>query len=85
MKHSAAFLLQDHHENPIGLASTIAHEMGHNFGLSHDDAGCVCGPSYSGNCVMADKLRLGLQILGFCFVSLEVFTVYRPTSQLEHH
>ncbi|XP_070783091.1 disintegrin and metalloproteinase domain-containing protein 8-like [Enoplosus armatus] len=53
---------QDHHDNPIGLASTIAHEMGHNFGLSHDAVGCVCGPSYSsGNCVMADKLRTGSQ------------------------
>ncbi|XP_070846661.1 zinc metalloproteinase-disintegrin-like atrase-A [Chaetodon trifascialis] len=53
---------QDHHDSPIGLASTIAHEMGHNFGLSHDAAGCVCGPSYSsGNCVMADKLRTGNQ------------------------
>nr|XP_046232317.1 zinc metalloproteinase-disintegrin-like BjussuMP-1 [Scatophagus argus] len=53
---------QDHHDNPIGLASTIAHEMGHNFGLSHDAAGCACGPSYSsGNCVMADKLRTGSQ------------------------
>ncbi|XP_051273653.1 zinc metalloproteinase-disintegrin-like 2d [Dicentrarchus labrax] len=52
---------QDHHDNPIGLASTIAHEMGHNFGLSHDATGCVCGPSYSGNCVMADKLRTGTQ------------------------
>ncbi|XP_038590920.1 zinc metalloproteinase-disintegrin-like atrase-A [Micropterus salmoides] len=51
---------QDHQDNPIGLASTIAHEMGHNFGLSHDVEGCVCGPSYSsGNCVMADKLRTG--------------------------
>ncbi|CAK6976651.1 zinc metalloproteinase-disintegrin-like atrase-A [Scomber scombrus] len=51
---------QDHHNNPIGLASTIAHEMGHNFGLSHDSAGCMCGPLYSsGNCVMADKLRIG--------------------------
>ncbi|TKS89487.1 Disintegrin and metalloproteinase domain-containing protein 8 [Collichthys lucidus] len=53
---------QDHHDNAIGLASTIAHEMGHNFGLSHDAAGCVCGPFYSsGNCVMADKLRTGTQ------------------------
>ncbi|XP_054455129.1 zinc metalloproteinase-disintegrin-like 2d [Anoplopoma fimbria] len=53
---------QDHHDNPIGLASTIAHEMGHNFGLSHDAAGCLCGPyQSSGNCVMAEKLRTGNQ------------------------
>ncbi|KAM3592181.1 uncharacterized protein V6R79_014109 [Siganus canaliculatus] len=51
---------QDHHDNAIGLASTIAHEMGHNFGLSHDAPGCTCGPSYGGgDCVMADKLRTG--------------------------
>lgn len=52
---------QDHHRDAIGLASTIAHEMGHNFGLSHDGPGCVCGPSLSINCVMTDKLRTGSQ------------------------
>ncbi|MEQ2294805.1 hypothetical protein AMECASPLE_007526 [Ameca splendens] len=53
---------QDHHDNPLGLASTIAHEMGHNFGLSHDSAGCMCGPAYSSNnCVMTEKLNMGGQ------------------------
>uniref|UniRef100_A0A3Q4IG13 ADAM metallopeptidase domain 8b n=1 Tax=Neolamprologus brichardi TaxID=32507 RepID=A0A3Q4IG13_NEOBR len=47
---------QDHNENPIGLASTIAHEMGHNFGLSHDAPDCTCGSTSSGtDCVMAEK------------------------------
>ncbi|KAK9529996.1 hypothetical protein VZT92_011536 [Zoarces viviparus] len=64
---------QDHHDNPIGLASTIAHEMGHNFGLSHDAAGCLCGPSYSsGNCVMAEKLRTGNQAFPEFFSSCSV-------------
>ncbi|XP_059181247.1 disintegrin and metalloproteinase domain-containing protein 8 [Centropristis striata] len=64
---------QDHHDNPVGLASTIAHEMGHNFGLSHDAAGCMCGPSFSsGNCVMAEKLRTGNEAFPEFFSSCSV-------------
>ncbi|XP_034563234.1 snake venom metalloproteinase-disintegrin-like mocarhagin isoform X2 [Notolabrus celidotus] len=64
---------RDHHNNLMGLTSTIAHEMGHNFGLSHDAAGCVCGPSYStGNCVMAEKLRTGAHAFPEFFSSCSV-------------
>ncbi|XP_035590925.1 disintegrin and metalloproteinase domain-containing protein 8-like isoform X1 [Oncorhynchus keta] len=55
---SSGAVNQDHNRNPIGIASTIAHEMGHNLGMSHDTSGCTCGTSlYNDNCVMADRLR----------------------------
>jgi len=47
---------QDHSMTPIGAASTMAHEMGHNLGMSHDEdiAGCHCPvPKTDGGCVMA--------------------------------
>ncbi|NXT31724.1 ADAM8 protein, partial [Pelecanoides urinatrix] len=52
---------QDHSMNPIGAASTMAHEMGHNLGMSHDEdvAGCRCPvPKAGGGCVMAASVGL---------------------------
>ncbi|XP_037996560.1 disintegrin and metalloproteinase domain-containing protein 8 isoform X1 [Motacilla alba alba] len=52
---------QDHSANPIGAASTLAHEMGHNLGMSHDEdvAGCRCPvPKADGGCVMAGSVGL---------------------------
>ncbi|XP_078006789.1 disintegrin and metalloproteinase domain-containing protein 8 isoform X5 [Phascolarctos cinereus] len=50
---------QDHHANPIGVASTIAHEMGHNLGMDHDEniAGCYCHEQkQNGGCIMAASI-----------------------------
>ncbi|XP_056346064.1 disintegrin and metalloproteinase domain-containing protein 33 isoform X3 [Oenanthe melanoleuca] len=44
----------DHAEQPIGAAATMAHEIGHNFGMVHDTKGCcVEATPEQGGCVMA--------------------------------
>ncbi|XP_070692876.1 disintegrin and metalloproteinase domain-containing protein 19 [Pempheris klunzingeri] len=43
----------DHSESPVGVAATMAHEMGHNFGMSHDTAGCCQARAEDGGCIMA--------------------------------
>ncbi|XP_005879725.1 PREDICTED: disintegrin and metalloproteinase domain-containing protein 8 isoform X2 [Myotis brandtii] len=50
---------QDHSPNPIGVACTLAHEMGHNLGMDHDEnvQGCYCPESRTrGGCVMAGSI-----------------------------
>ncbi|XP_064376998.1 disintegrin and metalloproteinase domain-containing protein 19 isoform X2 [Dromaius novaehollandiae] len=43
----------DHSDNAIGVAATIAHEMGHNFGMNHDSTGCCTTSAEDGGCIMA--------------------------------
>uniref|UniRef100_A0A2K6L6L0 ADAM metallopeptidase domain 8 n=1 Tax=Rhinopithecus bieti TaxID=61621 RepID=A0A2K6L6L0_RHIBE len=57
--HSSGAVNQDHSKNPVGVACTMAHEMGHNLGMDHDEnvQGCRCRErSEAGRCIMAGSI-----------------------------
>ncbi|XP_030657980.1 disintegrin and metalloproteinase domain-containing protein 8 isoform X3 [Nomascus leucogenys] len=57
--HSSGAVNQDHSKNPMGVACTMAHEMGHNLGMDHDEnvQGCRCQEhSKAGRCIMAGSI-----------------------------
>lgn len=47
-------VVQDHNDRSIAVGATLAHEMGHNLGMNHDDSsGCACSAD---SCIMAAAL-----------------------------
>ncbi|XP_078522653.1 zinc metalloproteinase-disintegrin-like VLAIP-B [Lissotriton helveticus] len=51
---NSAAVIQDHSSSSFSVGATVAHEMGHTFGMGHDTDSCTC---LDQSCIMAASLR----------------------------
>ncbi|KAF5894120.1 zinc metalloproteinase-disintegrin-like batroxstatin-1, partial [Clarias magur] len=50
-------IIQNHNPRVIAVGATLAHEMGHNLGMNHDNSSCACAES---SCVMTAVLSYNI-------------------------
>ncbi|KAK3539102.1 hypothetical protein QTP86_024036, partial [Hemibagrus guttatus] len=61
---SSTGVIQNHNTRAIAVGATLAHEMGHNLGMSHDNSSCACAGE---TCIMAAYLSYNIpQLFSTC-------------------
>ncbi|XP_060762638.1 zinc metalloproteinase-disintegrin-like crotastatin [Neoarius graeffei] len=72
-------VIQDHNTQTTAVGATLAHEMGHNLGMSHDSTSCTCA---SDSCIMAAILSYKVPEL-FSSCSVTNFVTFLNTRNPE--
>ncbi|XP_032084637.1 zinc metalloproteinase-disintegrin-like scutiarin [Thamnophis elegans] len=54
MSKESVAIIQDHSKEIHLMATTMAHELGHNLGINHDTNGCNCSANI---CIMSQQLK----------------------------
>ncbi|XP_046698379.1 disintegrin and metalloproteinase domain-containing protein 28 isoform X2 [Silurus meridionalis] len=54
---SSTGVIQNHNTRSIAVGATLAHEMGHNLGMSHDNSLCACAGA---SCIMDAFLSINI-------------------------
>ncbi|XP_032084682.1 zinc metalloproteinase-disintegrin-like BmMP [Thamnophis elegans] len=67
MSEDSVAIIQDHTEDTGLMATTMAHELGHNLGINHDTNGCNCP---------ADTCIIGVPLYDFSSCSVEQCKTY---------
>nr|ABK63559.1 metalloproteinase precursor [Demansia vestigiata] len=65
-------VIRDYNQRASMMVSTVAHELGHNLGMTHDTAGCTCS---AGPCIMSVTARPELRT-EFSSCSVQVHREY---------
>ncbi|XP_053575421.1 zinc metalloproteinase-disintegrin-like VLAIP-A [Bombina bombina] len=65
-------IIQDHSKISTSVGATLAHEMGHNLGMNHDDSSCGCSAT---SCIMSPTITYTTPSL-FSACSLQYFNQF---------
>ncbi|XP_013931699.1 PREDICTED: zinc metalloproteinase-disintegrin-like MTP9, partial [Thamnophis sirtalis] len=72
MSEDSVAIIQDHTEDTGLMATTMAHELGHNLGINHDTNGCNCPAD---TCIMTPRLT-GVPLYDFSSCSVEQYKTF---------